>query len=50
MHDKKSGQTSFGSTFHLFATKCSYVVGTKWAFVASMALIALWAVLGPHYL
>ena len=35
--------------FQIFATKASYVVGTKWAFATAIALIVGWAVSGPHF-
>jgi low affinity Fe/Cu permease len=35
--------------FQVFATKASYVVGTKWAFAAAIALIVAWAVSGPYF-
>src|SRR6266446_5175914 len=39
----------WGSGFQVFATKASYVVGTKWAFAAAIALIVGWAVAGPYF-
>jgi low affinity Fe/Cu permease len=35
--------------FHVFATKAAYGVGTKWAFLAALAVIALWLVTGPYF-
>ena len=35
--------------FHVFATKAAYWVGTKWAFLAALAAIALWLVTGPYF-
>jgi low affinity Fe/Cu permease len=35
--------------FHVFATKAAYWVGTKWAFLAALAVIALWLVTGPYF-
>src|SRR6266550_2024564 len=35
--------------FQIFATKASYVVGTKWAFAAAIALIVAWAIAGPYF-
>jgi low affinity Fe/Cu permease len=35
--------------FQVFATKASYVVGTKWAFAAAIALIVAWAIAGPYF-
>src|SRR5215469_10786462 len=35
--------------FQIFATKSSYWVGSKWAFVLAVATIVLWAATGPHF-
>ena len=35
--------------FRTLASQASYVVGTKWAFLLAIILIALWAVLGPFF-
>src|SRR5947207_10089148 len=35
--------------FHIFATKAAYWVGTKWAFLAALAVIVLWLVTGPYF-
>ncbi len=35
--------------FRTLASKASYVVGTKWAFLLAIFLIVLWAVLGPFF-
>ncbi len=44
-------RTSFAQGFHNFASKCSFWVGTKWAFVFSLLAIIGWAFTGPafHY-
>src|SRR5437660_12369981 len=39
----------WGNWFQFFATKASYVVGTKWAFAAAIALIVAWAIAGPYF-
>lgn len=39
----------WGEAFQLFATKASVLVGTKWAFVISVAMIVAWAFLGPRF-
>ena len=39
----------WGNGFQVFATKASYVVGTKWAFAAAIALIVAWAIAGPYF-
>jgi low affinity Fe/Cu permease len=48
---KERSKTSgnFGDTFHVFATKASFVVGTKWAFLVALLLIVLWGTLGPRF-
>jgi low affinity Fe/Cu permease len=38
-----------GNHFQLFATKAAYLVGTKWAFLASVLVILVWAVVGPTF-
>jgi low affinity Fe/Cu permease len=35
--------------FHVFATKAANLVGTKWAFLAALLVIALWLVSGPYF-
>ena len=35
--------------FRTLASKASYVVGTKWAFLLAIFLIVVWAVLGPFF-
>lgn len=37
--------------FQSFATKVSFLTGTKWAFLISLLIIVAWALLGPtfHY-
>jgi low affinity Fe/Cu permease len=35
--------------FHVFATKAANLVGTKWAFLAALLIIALWLVSGPYF-
>jgi len=42
---------SLAQNFHAFASKCSYLVGTKWAFAFALLGIAGWALTGPtfHY-
>lgn len=45
--DKQSNRV--GDHFHVFATKMSVVVGTKWAFLASVLIIVVWVMLGPSF-
>lgn len=33
--------------FHRFAQRSAHVVGSAWAFVAAVAVVVTWAVLGP---
>ena len=35
--------------FHIFATRASVWVGSKWAFALALATIILWGMLGPHF-
>ncbi len=35
--------------FGLFANSCSTWLGSRWAFAAAVAVIVVWAVLGPLY-
>lgn len=43
--------SSVAQGFHNFASKCSYWVGSKWAFALALLGIILWAFTGPmfHY-
>src|SRR5437762_9712109 len=38
-----------GSGFHVFAMQAANWVGTKWAFLAALAVIVLWLVTGPYF-
>jgi low affinity Fe/Cu permease len=42
---------SFAQGFHNFASKCSFWVGTKWAFAFALLAIVGWGLTGPafHY-
>jgi low affinity Fe/Cu permease len=44
-----SGNGGWSNGFQFFAAKASYVVGTKWAFAAAIALIVGWAASGPYF-
>ena len=35
--------------FHVFATRAANLVGTKWAFLLALLVIALWLVSGPYF-
>jgi low affinity Fe/Cu permease len=35
--------------FHVFATRAANWVGTKWAFLVALVIIALWLVSGPYF-
>ena len=41
--------TSHEPGFHVFATQAANLVGTKWAFLAALLVIALWLVSGPYF-
>ncbi len=41
--------TSFAQGFHTFASKCSFWVGTKWAFALALLAILGWALTGPTF-
>jgi low affinity Fe/Cu permease len=41
--------SGLGDTFHLFAAKASFVVGTKWAFLVAILLIVVWGIAGPRF-
>jgi low affinity Fe/Cu permease len=47
--DNDNGTASFSDAFHVFATKASFVVGTKWAFLSAALLIVVWALIGPYF-
>ena len=44
-------RTSLAQGFHTFASKCSFLVGTKWAFALALLGIVGWVLTGPtfHY-
>ena len=35
--------------FRIFATKAAHAVGSPWAFILSVALVIIWALLGPKF-
>ncbi|MBV9958133.1 MAG: low affinity iron permease family protein, partial [Acidobacteria bacterium] len=35
--------------FHKFAARASHVVGTPWAFLLAVAVVVVWASLGPRF-
>lgn len=35
--------------FHVFATQAANWVGTKWAFLVALLVIALWLISGPYF-
>jgi low affinity Fe/Cu permease len=35
--------------FHVFSTQAANWVGTKWAFLAALFVVALWLVSGPYF-
>jgi low affinity Fe/Cu permease len=42
-------ERSLSDGFQVFATKSSYCVGSRWAFVVAVFAILLWAGTGPHF-
>jgi low affinity Fe/Cu permease len=40
---------SFSTWFSSFAARTSQIVGSPWAFVAALAIIACWAITGPMF-
>src|SRR5256885_13414460 len=38
-----------GDWFGRFSNSCSSLVGSRWSFMAAIALIAVWAATGPYY-
>ena len=48
-NEEKQRVGSFADSFHNFAARASYVVGTKWAFVLAVLVVVLWAVSGPYF-
>lgn len=49
MATKKKSSGTVADSFHLFATKASAVVGTKWAFLTAIVAILAWIVSGPRF-
>src|SRR3954463_13166787 len=45
---RKNG-TNTEKGFHVFATLAANLVGTKWAFLAALGVIALWLASGPYF-
>src|SRR3954447_12330745 len=45
---RKNG-TNTEKGFHVFSTKAANLVGTKWAFLIALLVIALWLVSGPYF-
>jgi low affinity Fe/Cu permease len=48
MSDKSAEVRSAGG-FQSFATRASYIVGTRWAFLAAVAIIVVWIACGPYF-
>jgi low affinity Fe/Cu permease len=42
-------ERSLSDVFQVFATKSSYCVGSRWAFVVAVFAMLLWAGTGPHF-
>jgi low affinity Fe/Cu permease len=45
-HSKRTTRTDI---FHWFAAKAAALVGSKWAFLAALAAVILWAFTGPRF-
>ena len=41
--------TPMSHRFQAFASQCSELVGTRWAFAAAVLVIILWVVTGPYF-
>ena len=46
MHDER---VTLHDTFRTFAAHISIVAGSPWAFSAALAIVIIWACLGPYY-
>ena len=44
-----TGWANFCSAFGKLAARVAAAVGSPWMFLAAVTMVALWAVLGPHY-
>jgi low affinity Fe/Cu permease len=42
-------ETSMNDLFREFAQKVSAAVGSRWAFLAALLIVAVWAVVGPYF-
>ena len=49
MNKQDSKNNGLGGWFQNFAAKTSCIVGSKWSFMAAIALILAWAVVGPYF-
>jgi low affinity Fe/Cu permease len=49
MTNRPTGEPAWSGWFQAFATKASYVVGTRWAFLAAIGVIAVWFACGPYF-
>jgi low affinity Fe/Cu permease len=49
MPTKVAGTNGHGNAFQGFATKVSYAVGTRWAFLIALTIIIGWIVSGPYF-
>jgi len=44
-----SRPTPTSQRFQAFATQCSTLVGTRWAFLGALAVIVIWILSGPYF-
>jgi len=48
-NEEKQRVGSLADSFHNFAARASYLVGSKWAFVLAVLVIVVWAASGPYF-
>ncbi len=46
---QRSSHSRLGEPFRAFAARASFVVGTRWAFLAAVLMIVAWGLSGPHF-
>ncbi len=47
-HDH-DGPASVHDVFHMFAARISILAGSAWAFIIAIAIVVVWALLGPYF-
>ena len=48
-HGRTTQPAPMSQRFQAFATQCSTLVGTRWAFFAAAAVIVIWIISGPYF-